>query len=114
MNGQTGFDFDQSPPASKNIDPSTSDMAEAAITKSGKRGSDCQKVYEFLLEHPSHTSAELAEKMKPGDKDWRYTVARRLADLKNKHGAMAWQAGKRVCNITNNKAVTWEAIEERL
>lgn len=104
------FDFDHAPPASKNADPETSHMAESDITKSGKRGGDCQAIYEYLLNHPNHTSAELADKMKPGDKDWRYTVARRLPDLKNQRPPMTTQNTKRVCTVTNKKAVTWEAI----
>jgi hypothetical protein len=108
--GQFVIDFDKAPPVSRNSDPVTSEIADLAHTASGKRAGDCLIVLAALKKCPGITSAELAEYMRPGDRDWRYTVARRLPDLMNQRPALAIQGAKRLCGLSDRPAVTWYPV----
>ena len=97
------------PRASKNIDPETSHMAEANITKSGKRETHAQMVLKILKKYPGSTSAELSRhytEIHPYKSEGIFT--RRLADLKNKgHAKQGVDPVK--CSVRGTMCVTWYA-----
>lgn len=104
-------------PAARSTDPETSHIAAEAITKSGTRGSDQQKVLAFVInedykcEAPM-TGAEIAKGLQDiyPFEDWpREKAMKRLGDLKGvkvKHGE------RRACTVLKNNpvCVTWELI----
>ncbi len=102
-------------PAARNTDPSTSHLAADAITKSGKRMKDADKVLAFLINEDYKgvdpmTWAEIAKGLQdiyPGEGWDNYKAIKRLNDLKNinvQHGS------KRKCGVGGRLCVTWELI----
>lgn len=93
-------------PIAANVDPISSHLAAAEITRSGLRGAQKQKVLAALRNAPGRTSAELAALAGLE----RYLVARRLPDLM--HDGLVKQAEIRNCRVTGRRAVTWRTIRE--
>ena len=102
-------------PAARNTDPETSHMAIEAITKSGKRMIDQEKVIEVMAIAELNggipmTGGEIAKKLTdrhPGEK-WDNTKAiKRLCDLK---GVNVNQLDKRKCGVLGSMCMTWELI----
>ena len=101
--------LDPPPKASKNIDPETSHMAEANITKSGKRETHAQMVLKILQKYPGKTSAELSKhytEVHPYKSEGIFT--RRLTDLKNK-GYAVQGVDPVKCSVRGTMCVTWYA-----
>ena len=95
------YDLMKAPPIARHNDPETSHAAAEEITKSGARGRQAMEVLEALRQHPSSTSAELAEASGID----RYVTARRLPELE-KAGFVA-RSLIRPCKATGRKALTW-------
>jgi len=80
------------PPISRRSDPATSKEGEAIVTRSGKRKSHMELIFDALLASPGQTAGELSENLSIGH----WQIHKRLGDLKNK-GAIS-QQGERTCN----------------
>ena len=102
-------------PAARSTDPASSHLAADAITKSGKRMNDADKVLAAVLAWDvfggaPKTGAEIAkdlQKFYPFEKWDHYKAIKRLCDLKGlkvKHGE------KRECRVLGSLCVTWELI----
>ncbi len=87
-------------PAHHKSDPETSEIAEAKITKSGKRTTHCMQVLAGLARNDGVTNGELADiiEMKYID------VVRRMSDLKDK--GLARVGFKKYCAINRTLCVT--------
>ena len=108
MTQPTLFDsFANREPIAANVDPISSHLAAAEITRNGLRGKQKLQVLEAVIESPGRTSAELAA--------WagmdRYAVARRLPDLRQ--DGFVEQGPMRKCKVTGKPAVTWKALVRR-
>lgn len=106
MTQPTLFDsFANREPIAANVDPVTSHLAAAEITRSGLRASQKRAVLNAVARFPNRTSAELAGATRLD----RYLVARRLPDLRQ--DGFVEQGEIRICRVTGHKAVTWKACE---
>ena len=103
--------------AARNTDPVTSHIAAEAITKSGRRNTDAQKVLAFVIRHEGDenypmTGAEIAKGLSydyPYE-DWpREKAMKRLGDLK---GIKVQHSERRGCTALKNASVcvTWKLI----
>lgn len=80
------------PPASHAGDPHTSHVADEAHTKSGRRASNCEKVYQVLTAFPGRCTKCYARRL--ANLDY-IEVVRRMSDLKNAMPkARAYQDGR--------------------
>jgi len=93
--------MDVQTPAARRTDPDTSHEADEAVTRSGRRHTQREKVADALTRWPGRTTAELAEKMGTD----RYMVARRMSECETAGDALRGQ--KRRCNSTGKTAETW-------
>ena len=100
----------------RNTDPETSHIAADRHVRSGSNAAQKQMIYyvlkNYLKKHVTcPTSAELANYMKPGDRDFRYVVARRLPDLEKdgmvEKDHVCGQLVKRPCAVNGSKATVW-------
>lgn len=90
-------------PAAKRGDPETSHLAADAVTKSGARQKQIERVVAMVHKTNGMTSRELADH----HKEDRYMVARRLSEAET---AQEVEKGPvRICAIGKCKAVTWWA-----
>ncbi|WP_198666664.1 hypothetical protein [Marinomonas shanghaiensis] len=88
-------------PAAKAGDPETSHLAAEAITKSGARQKQMERVVAMVQKTSGLTSRELASK----HGEDRYMVGRRLSEAET---AQEVEKGPvRICEIGKCKAVTW-------
>ena len=88
-------------PAAKKGDPETSHLAADAITRSGARQKQIERVVAMDQETNGLTSRELADH----HKEDRYMVARRTSEAET---AQEVEKGPvRICAIGKCKAVTW-------
>lgn len=94
-------------PAHHKTDPATSKLAEDAITASGARLTQAQKVLGLVKRHTGLTSAEYT-KVTTLD---RYAIARRLPDLE--HNGCIRKGIVRQCGISHKPAVTWWFVKEQ-
>ncbi len=93
------------PPATRRGDPSTSRMAELAISLNSTRKTHCQRVLAAVKRRPGLTYVELARECGLE----RHEVMRRLSDLE--HSGFVRKARKRCCTIQGTTMVTWEEIQ---
>lgn len=89
------------PPASHRGDPATSRLAEHAVTESGARASQIDRIAEAVWTHPGRTSSELAA-ITGLD---RYQAARRCPDALAQ--GRIKQGPARVCTVQGRLCVTW-------
>ena len=87
-------------PNSRNTDPSTSHLAGAEITRSGRRQRQLDLVVGLVQESEGKTSAELA--LFSGYD--RSKIARRLPDAE---GIYLKKGEPRKCTVTGSLSVTW-------
>jgi lipopolysaccharide biosynthesis protein len=87
--------------AARSRDPETSHLAAEAITKSGARQKQIERVVAMVHKTDGMTSRELADH----HKEDRYMVARRLSEAETAQEVEKGQP--RTCAIGNCKAVTW-------
>lgn len=84
------------PPSSHRGDPAPAQQAEARITRSGKRQTQCDLVLELVRKNPGKTAIELGELSGLGH----VPAQRRLSDLKNldkvHNGGTRAYAGRRI------------------
>lgn len=98
---QLPFEFENSSPIWRRLDPKTSRIAGRKVTESGKRRCDKARVLEAVCEVPGLTSAELGRQFGVD----RYVAARRLPDLRA--DGFVENGPARECRVTGSQAITW-------
>jgi hypothetical protein len=107
---QLGMDFAPdltAPPRASATDPWTSLAAAREVTDTGQAATEAAEVLAALRRFPGSTSRELAVFSKID----RYTVARRLPELR--HQGRAENGAPRRCTSSGKWAMTWTATEGR-
>ena len=94
-------------PASRTTDPMTSHEAEAVVTETGSRSTQCDNIYAVIADTPGLVAGEIAEVTSYG----MHITSRRLADLKNR--GLARQGQPRVWAGSGRKQVTWWLIPKQ-
>lgn len=89
-------------PIARRDDPTTSHLAAADITRSGKRAVQQATVLALVEEHPGRTSAELAARSNRID---RWAAARRLPELRA--AGLVQNGPPKACAVTGKQALTW-------
>lgn len=110
MSAQLALSFDPAPrmmrvetPAARATDPTTSHLAAAEHTASGKRGHQQAQAVAAVRAFPGRTSFELALAT---DLD-RYMLARRLPECET--GRAVKRGEPKRCSVTGKLAMTWYA-----
>lgn len=94
-------------PAARATDPATSHEAAHAITASGRRHSQRERVAAALARWPGLTTAELAERMGID----RYVVGRRMSECETAGDAV--RGDKRRCRVNGRTAETWWPVPKQ-
>lgn len=98
-------------PVAHRRDPATSHEAARAVTESGRRQTQADRVYGLVLRFPGRTAGELAaesavEALQAGRESYdRYQVARRLSDLREMH--LVTRGPARRCEVAGTTQCTW-------
>ena len=90
---------------SRNRDPRSSFTAAVQLASSGQLGKQCLETLKLLAAYPGEpTSMELAQ----GNRLVRFTLARRLADLRAKGREYVENGPTRECRFTGRDSLTWK------
>ena len=93
-------------PLAKKDDPISSYTAAEKLYRSGRMGTQRQRVFATLRKSGPATGAELGLIMS----DDRYAAHRRLAELERM--GLAERAGFRKCKVTKQKCQVWKAVKK--
>ena len=94
-------------PLAHTTDPSSSHEAVERHTKSGRRVTNCERVYGVVKRYPGWTAKELSY-FGIAHRIDAHELRRRLTDLKNQ--GRIERGEQRTCRIAGTKACTWYAV----